>query len=671
MYPLYNALTRILITLTKLSPFLKKLLRIVIDIFIALLSVWLAFSLRFESMHLPVGKQWIIYILAPMIAIPLFISSGLYRVVYRFNGFSGFIAILKAVTLYFIVFSCVLFSLNLSGVPHSICILQPLLFLGIIIGSRVFMRYWFSSHNIFKQKELSRESLLIYGSGSNGIELVNAVTLHSKYEIAGFIDDEKIFHGRIINGIKVYSPEQILEVIEINKVKNILVAAASLPRLRRSEIIEKLQTYPVNIRLLPSLEELAQGKVIISDVKKVEIEDLLGRDPIPCSDEITQQSITSKIVLVTGAGGSIGSELCLQLLALQPLKLLLIDNSEYSLFKLQQGLEQYSKSSNIRTVLVPLLCDVTDENSVANILRVFQPSIIYHAAAYKHVPMVEHNITAGIYNNVYGTLTLAQAAFLQNVQKFILVSTDKAVRPTNIMGASKRLCELILQALSNEQEITTKFSMVRFGNVLGSSGSVVPLFREQIKQGGPLTITHKDITRYFMTIPEAAHLVIQAGAMSVGGEVYLLDMGQPIKIIDLARRMVTLSGLTVRDNLNNQQGDIEIKITGLRSGEKLYEELLIGNNPELTTNPRIFKAKDQYIPWLELKVELTNLINFIQSNDINNIKQILKKIVPEYQTSTLITDYIHKEEECTLKEKTIVTYMRNGNSSMPQVITSR
>ncbi len=669
MYTPYNAFTRILIGITKLSHEQKKILRIGIDILIALFSVWLAFSIRFERMYLPVGKQWIIYILAPTIAIPIFITSGLYSVVYRFNGFPGFIAILKAVTLHSIVFSGILLSLDLSDVPRSISILQPLLFLCIIIGSRVFIRYWFSSHNIFKQTGLFRESLLIYGSGSNGIDLVNAIILHSNYELAGFIDDEKIFQGRIINGIKVYSPEQILEVIEIKKVKNILVAASSLPRLRRSEIIEKLQCYPVNIRLLPSLEELAEGKVTISDIKKVEIEDLLGRAPIPDSDEISQQSITGKVVMVTGAGGSIGKELCFQLLCLQPSKMLLIDNSEYSLFNIQQALEQNCKSSNISTLLVPLLCDVTDENRVVKILEVFQPSIIYHAAAYKHVPMVEHNIAAGIYNNVYGTLTLAQAAFRQNVQKFILVSTDKAVRPTNIMGASKRLCEMILQAFAAEPETTTKFSMVRFGNVLGSSGSVVPLFREQIKNGGPVTITHKDITRYFMTIPEAAHLVIHAGAMSVGGEVYLLDMGQPIKIIDLARRMVTLSGLTVRDH-HNPQGDIEIEITGLRSGEKLYEELLIDNNPEITSNPCIFKAKDQYIPWPELNVELTNLINSIQIHDINQIKEILKKLIPEYKTVTLITDHIHKKEECIIKEKTIITYQTNGNSSLIQALKS-
>jgi len=669
MYTPYNAFTRILITIIKLSPAQKKLLRIGIDILISLLSVWFAFSLRLDSMHQPVGKQWIIYILAPTLAIPLFMLSGLYSMVYRYNGFPGFIAILKAVTLYFIVFSGVLFSLNFSEVPRSISILQPLLLLCIIIGSRVFMRYWFSSINIYKQKGLSRESLLIYGSGSNGIELFNSFILHSHYELAGFIDDDKIFHGRIINGIKVYSPEEILAVIKVNQVKNILVAASSLPRLRRSEIIEKLQSYPVNIRLLPSLEELAEGKVTISDIKKVEIEDLLGRDPIPASDEITQQSNTGKVVMVTGAGGSIGSELCLQLLALKPSKLLLIDNSEYSLFNLQQRLDEYSKRSNIPTMLVPLLCDVTDEYRVVNILGVFQPSVIYHAAAYKHVPMVEHNISAGIYNNVYGTLTLVQAALRHNVQKFILVSTDKAVRPTNIMGASKRLCEMILQAFAAEPETTTKFSMVRFGNVLGSSGSVVPLFREQIKHGGPLTITHKEITRYFMTIPEAAHLVIQAGAMSVGGEVYLLDMGQPIKIIDLARRMVTLSGLTVRDHLN-PQGDIEIEITGLRSGEKLYEELLIGNNPESTPNPCIFKANDTFIPWAELKVELTNLINSIQSHDINHIKEILKKLISEFKTSTLITDHIHKEEKCIIKEKTIVRYQINGNSSLPQVFKS-
>lgn len=641
------------IIITKLSPFFKKLLRIGIDIFIAILSVWFAFSLRFECLHKPIGKQWIIYFIAPTLALPIFYISGLYRVVYRYNGFPGFIAILKAVSLYQIIFIVAFFLVDISEIPHSIGILQPLIFLLIITGSRVFMRYWFLRQNISKHNGLTRECFLIYGSGSNGIELVNAMINNTNFELVGFIDDDQALHGQIINGIKVYSPEQLTEVIEDKKVKNILIAVSSLPRLRRSEIIEQLESYPVNIRLLPSLEELAEGKVTISDIKKVDIEDLLGRDAIPISDEITQQSITSKIVMVSGAGGSIGNELCIQILALNPSKMLLIDNSEYSLFTLHQHLEQYSKSNSISTALVPLLCDVTDQNRMDNILRVFQPSIIYHAAAYKHVPMVEHNIAAGVRNNVYGTLILAKTAIRQNVKKFILISTDKAVRPTNIMGASKRLCEMILQALAAESETSTKFSMVRFGNVLGSSGSVVPLFRDQIKKGGPITITHKDITRYFMTIPEAAHLVIQAGAMSVGGEVYLLDMGQPIKIIDLARRMVSLSGLTIRD-IHNPQGDIEIITTGLRSGEKLFEELLISNNVESTKNHRIFKANEHFISWPKLKVELEYLYNCIQSHDIHKIKQILHKLIPEYNTSILITDFIQQEEEeGKMKEETM------------------
>ena len=362
--------------------------------------------------------------------------------------------------------------------------------------------------------------------------------------------------------------------------------------------------------------------------------------------------------MVTGAGGSIGSELSLQLLALQPAKLLLVDNAEYSLFNIHNRLIEFNVKHNFGTLIVPLLADVTNEAHISNIIRIYHPSVIYHAAAYKHVPMVEYNISQGVRNNVLGTLSLAKALRQHRTPALILVSTDKAVRPTNVMGASKRLCELILQAFSAESGNTTSLSMVRFGNVLGSSGSVVPLFRTQISQGGPITITHKEITRYFMTIPEAAQLVIHAGSMGRGGEVFLLDMGDPVKIIDLAHRMVTLSGLSVRDN-QTPHGDIEIKVTGLRPGEKLYEELLIGNNPSPTAHPRIFKANDHFIPWPILEPELNNLMNHIKTDNITGIKQILKKLIPEYQPSIATTDHLQREAESTTKKLPITPQQKN------------
>ena len=637
----------------------KKFLALFFDLTASLFSVWLALSFRYDSIRLPEGQEWVLYLLAPLLMLPIFISKGLYRAIYRYHGLAAFITILKAVVIYAFLLIIVLLFLHIPGIPRSIVFLQPIIILLITLFSRGYIRYWFSLHNNnSKTNSSSPEQILIYGACLSGIQLQNVISSLPNLEIAGFIDDDPSLYGRTINGHMVYSPTEALPVIQNHNIKNILLASPKITRFRRLEIVEHFKNYPVNLRFLPNIQDLTEGNVTFTEIKKIDIEDLLGRDTMPLSDQLTINSISGKVIMVTGAGGSIGSELSLQLLALQPAKLLLVDNAEYSLFNIHNRLIELNLKNNFGTLIVPLLADVTNEPHISNIIRIYQPSVIYHAAAYKHVPMVEYNISQGVRNNVLGTLSLAKAVRQHRTPALILVSTDKAVRPTNVMGASKRLCELILQAFSAESGNTTTLSMVRFGNVLGSSGSVVPLFRNQISEGGPITITHKEITRYFMTIPEAAQLVIHAGSMGNGGEVYLLDMGDPVKIIDLAHRMVTLSGLSVRDH-KTPHGDIEIKVTGLRPGEKLYEELLIGNNPQPTAHPRIFKANDHFIPWPILEPELNNLMQHIKTDNITGIKQILKKLIPEYQPSLATTDHLQRETESTTKKLPITPQQKN------------
>ena len=639
----------------------KKFLAFLFDLSASLFSVWLALSFRYDCVRLPEGQEWVVYLLAPLLMLPVFITRGLYRVIYRYNGLVAFISILKAVVIYAVFLLVVLLFLNIPGIPRSIVFLQPIIILLITTASRGFIRYWFSFHyNISNNKNnsASPDRVLIYGACLSGVQLQTVISSNPNLDIAGFIDDDPSLYGRTINGYMVYSPEEVLPLIQRLNIKNILLASPKITRYRRLEIVEYFQNYPVNLRFLPNLQDLTEGKVTFTEIQKIDIEDLLGRDTTPLSDPLTINTITGKVIMVTGAGGSIGSELSLQLLALQPTTLLLVDNAEYSLFNLHNHLVEYNAKNNFSTLIVPLLSDVTNEAHISNIISIYKPSLIYHAAAYKHVPMVEYNIAEGVRNNVLGTLSLAKAVRQHNTPSLILVSSDKAVRPTNVMGASKRLCELILQAFSSESGNTTSFCMVRFGNVLGSSGSVVPLFRRQISLGGPITITHKEITRYFMTIPEAAQLVIHAGSMGKGGEVYLLDMGEPVKIIDLARRMVTLSGLSIRDH-QTPDGDIEIKVTGLRAGEKLFEELLIGNNPIPTAHPRIYKANDDFIPWSILEPELNNLMHHIKTNNIKGIKQILKKLIPEYQPGLATTDNLQRQAESTTKKIPITPHQQN------------
>ncbi len=610
----------------------RRLLALLFDILSLLLSLWTAFFLRFESILWPTGEQWIVYLMSPILMLPIFAFAGIYQAISRHSGFASFITVVKAVAVYGVLFLCAIILLKLPGVSFSIGVMQPMIFLVITGSSRAIVRFRVTGKAMHFKTGITSAKLLIYGAGLAGVEIVNAIHRSAKFTLEGFIDDDVELHGRTINGMKVYSVMQAKKLIEEQGITNILFAIPSATRTRRNEIVDKFRNYPVHIQMLPAVDELADGKVTISDIKEIEIEDLLGRDPVAVDQLLVQKTIAGRVVMVTGAGGSIGSELCRQLLAANPSKLLLLDNAEHNLYSIHSDLEHRNSRLGSLTDLVPLLGDVTDDARIGAIIQVFKPSVIYHAAAYKHVPMVEHNPAEGVRNNVFGTLGIAKAAVRYGVSSVVLVSTDKAVRPTNIMGASKRLCEMVFQAFAAEPAVSTCFSMVRFGNVLGSSGSVVPLFRRQIKEGGPITITDMEITRYFMTIPEAAQLVIQAGAMASGGDVYLLDMGEPVKIIDLALRMVELSGLAVRD--------IEIKVTGLRPGEKLYEELLIGNNPEPTSNPRIFKANEYLIPWCQLEAELEGMNSAIRQNDVEGIKLMLKKLIPEYEPEGCVSDFL-------------------------------
>jgi FlaA1/EpsC-like NDP-sugar epimerase len=560
--------------------------------------------------------------------------------------------LLKAAAVYGVLLLGVVLLTFPASVPRSVGVLQPIVFLLFVSNSRAWARFWLNR----RTQHDSRHRLLIYGAGDAGAQTAAAVANAGEFELLGFVDDDAAKIGRHINGVPVIAPNDVSETVERLGVSDILLALPSASRQRRHQIIEGLRFLPVHIRTLPGMADLAAGRVSISDFLELDIEDLLGRDPVPPNSALLARDLAGKVVLVTGAGGSIGSELCRQILAEHPAKLLLVEHNEFGLYSIHQELEQTaSEMSPGRPVpeIVPLLGSVRDSRRLSDICRAYKPDTVYHAAAYKHVPLVEHNPCEGLANNVLGTLNVARAAIESGAASFILISTDKAVRPTNVMGASKRVAELILQALAEETMVRfddqapvaglarnrTRFAMVRFGNVLGSSGSVVPLFRKQIEAGGPITLTHPDVTRYFMTIPEAAQLVLQAGAMGEGGEVFVLDMGQPVRIIELARRMVELSGHSVRDDAN-PEGDIEIRITGLRPGEKLYEELLIGDDPLPTVHPRIMKAREGYRQWNELRPCLSQLERATQANDVALVLDVLHQLVSGYRPAGEIVDWI-------------------------------
>lgn len=626
------------------------------DALMGVMAVWIAFSLRLDTWHWPYSvPQWWPYVLAPVLAAPIFWRNGLYRAVFRHSGMAAMRALVIAVTLYAVLFFGVLMLMAWPDVPRSIGLLQPLILMLLVGGSRAAARLWLSSLSPSQRRGMPVSRLLIYGAGSAGVQIANAIATSHEFKLLGFIDDSPTLRGLTINHVPVYAPSDLPSLVEKHDITDLLLALPSITRARRNDILNELQPLPVHVRSLPGLTDLAHGRVALADIQDLDVEDLLGRDAVPPDHALLARNLAGKVVLVTGAAGSIGSELCRQILQEQPAHLVLVEHSEFGLYSIHQELQQLCQRvverSGVIVELIPLLANVRDYTRMLEICRAYRPHTVYHAAAYKHVPLVEHNPAEGIANNVLGTLNAARAAVETGVSHFVLVSTDKAVRPTNVMGASKRLAEMVLQALSALPAVSfepggrsvnnlTRFAMVRFGNVLGSSGSVVPLFRRQIKAGGPITLTHADVTRYFMTIPEAAQLVLQAGAMAEGGEVYVLDMGEPVKIIDLARRMVKLSGFTVRDE-ERPDGDIAIEVTGLRPGEKLYEELLIGDNPVATVHPRILKAREYFVPWAEFRVDLELLQRAVVANDTTTLRAVLLKHVsgftPDAQDGDLIS----------------------------------
>ncbi|MFJ3076107.1 MULTISPECIES: nucleoside-diphosphate sugar epimerase/dehydratase [Pseudomonas] len=645
----------------------KRLLQVVADTVLIWAALWLAFVVRLgiDDLANPIIDHTWLFICAPVVAIPLFIRFGLYRAVMRYFGNDALIAIIKAVTLSALILGFVIYwaSNHQNVVPRSITFNYWWLSLIMIGGLRLAMRQYFlgdwfaaaAKHVPFASRDNGLPKVAIYGAGAAGNQLATALRMDRAMRPVAFIDDDHSISDRVISGLQVYQPERLQQMIDATGAEEILLAIPSASRTRRREILNFLEGFPLHVRSIPGFMDLASGRVKVDDIQEVDIADLLGRDAVPAQHDLLEHCIVEQTVLVTGAGGSIGSELCRQILGQAPRTLLLFEHSEFNLYSILSELEQRIARESLATQLIPILGSVRNQRQLLDIMKAWHVDTVYHAAAYKHVPMVEHNIAEGVLNNVIGTLHTAQAAVQAGVSNFVLISTDKAVRPTNVMGSTKRLAEMTLQALSREvapvlfgdggnvsQVNKTRFTMVRFGNVLGSSGSVIPLFHKQIKAGGPLTVTHPKITRYFMTIPEAAQLVIQAGSMGQGGDVFVLDMGGPVRIVELAEKMIHLSGFSIRSE-RNPSGDIAIEFTGLRPGEKLYEELLIGDNVLATRHPMIMSASEDFLPWDVLKERLAELLAAVAGEDFARVRQILRETVSGYSPDGEIVDWIYQQ----------------------------
>ncbi len=615
-----------------------------VDVFVSLIAVWCAYVLRLDAFNIPrTSPQVVVYLSAPILLVFFFWRLGVYRAIFRYTGISILKTLSYGVILQGIAYGVLLWTLSRMGIvklgsielPRSILILAPLLTFALCAGVRALAYKILSGFKNRTSGFKTQSRMLIYGAGSAGIQAYQAIKSSPAFKVLGFIDDNVDLQGREIYGNPIFAFDELAQIVPKMDATDIILAIPSLSRAERVKVIERLRAHPVHVRSLPNLDDLASGHIKIQDVKELDITDLLGRTAVQPDAELFKSTLEGKVVFVTGAGGSIGSELCRQILKANPLRLILLEVSEYALYLVEQELNRLKSLGRYaqRTEIVALLGSVRDEHRMQELISGYLPHTVFHAAAYKHVPLVELNPFEGLRNNVYGTRVLGELARKHGVANFVLISTDKAVRPTNVMGASKRLAELVLQALAFESSSAssselskTVFSMVRFGNVLGSSGSVVPLFRQQILEGGPITLTDIEVTRYFMTIPEAAQLVIQASAMAKGGEVFVLDMGDPVKIYDLACRMVELSGLKVKSSLH-PDGDIEIKEVGLRPGEKLYEELLIGDNPSPTQHPRIMQAREVFLTWQELSVELTELEKNMKLGNSSKVIEQLKTLV--------------------------------------------
>lgn len=652
-----NSIDRVRHVLLELPRGRKRLLQVMVDVLLLWLALWLAFFVRLGTSVLidPFGEYLWLFVAAPATAIPLFVRFGLYRAVLRYFSSAALMTIFNAISLSALLLAVVIYLIQPEELmPRSVVFIYWAISMLFVGGLRLLMRQYFSGE-LFPPGRQSAQAVkvAIYGAGAAGNQLLSALRMSHGMKPVAFIDDDVSLGGRVIAGIKVYAPKHVGRMIEETGARELLLAIPSASRARRREILAALECYPLHVRSIPGFMDLASGRVKVEDLQEVDIADLLGRDAVPPRQDLFQRCIKNQVVLVTGAGGSIGSELCRQILVSGARTLLLFEHSEFNLYSIHGELQQRIDRESLPIKLVPILGSIRNFERLFDILQTWRVNTIYHAAAYKHVPMVEHNVAEGVLNNLVGTLNAAQASIKAGVANFVLISTDKAVRPTNVMGSTKRLAEMVLQALSRESAPLlfgddsgvhhvnkTRFTMVRFGNVLGSSGSVIPLFREQIKQGGPVTVTHPNITRYFMTIPEAAQLVIQAGSLGQGGDVFVLDMGEPVKIADLAEKMIRLSGLSVRDE-RTPHGDISIEFTGLRPGEKLYEELLIGEDVKPTEHPMIMRAEEDMLPWEELKLRLQELLVAVDEDDYARVRMLLRETVHGYVPEGEIVDWIH------------------------------
>ncbi|MGI9274205.1 MAG: polysaccharide biosynthesis protein [Endozoicomonas sp.] len=670
----------------------KKLLCLILDTGVLCFSLVLAYSFRVGVIEFwnSYSDQFLwLSLLATTITLPIFVRFGLYRAVVRYMGLQMTFAVVQATILAGLMLTGSILLLQVEQVPRTIIPLYCFFSMLLVTTSRYAAQLWLSGYEVkeiilspFKPYQGNRHfsqgvPVAIYGAGSAGVQLVEALDRGRRYKPVAFVDDDAALHGRTVSGRRVFHPDHLNSMLSIASPQEVLLAIPSARSGRRRAVMKSLETLGLPVRTMPDLHEIASGKLQIQEIRDVDIGDLLGRETVAPNTDLMSFCISRKVVMVTGAGGSIGSELCRQIIQYKPSRLVLLDHSEFNLYAISEELTRAITNLDLQLELVPILGSVNDPERLLDVMQTYDVDTVYHAAAYKHVPIVEQNISQGIRNNILGTVYAAQAAILAGVERFVLISTDKAVRPANVMGASKRMAELALQALShtpvmtpyhperfgqngNSVPVKTCFSMVRFGNVLGSSGSVIPRFREQISLGGPLTVTHPSITRYFMTIPEASELVIQAGAMGQGGDVFVLDMGTPVKIVDLARRMIKLSGYTERKD-DNPDGDIEISFTGLRPGEKLYEELLIGENVSTTEHPKISRALEDSMPWEDYKVAVNALLISIHNHDYHQTRELLMKYVSGFSPSSELVDLLSRLSPPTQRTDSVVTSLRPGD----------
>ncbi len=619
----------------------KRMIALCVDVSLCILTAWIAICFRYETWVTLQGYQWLAVLAAPLLAIPLFYIFGLYRAIFRFAGHEALVAVARSVGIYALLYSVIFSAIGFKDVPRTIGVLQPLLLLLSVGAVRLMARQLLGETYSSGLRAIDAINLLIYGAGDSGAALAASLAKNKEMQVVGFLDDNPSLHRGLLMGMDVYNPKDVVSLAERFNVRDVLLAMPSISRTRRNDILKTLGSAKITIRTVPTLSDLALGRVQTNHLRELDIEDLLGRDAVLPDAALLAKNVLNKTVLITGAGGSIGSELCRQLVRIGPQTLVLLELNEFALYSIHEELLAIqAKTTGNTTKIVSILASVQDKARLLQIFAQWQPQTIYHAAAYKHVPLVEENPVIGIHNNVFGTLNVTQAAIKFGVEDMVLISTDKAVRPTNIMGATKRMAEMVVQAVAHDARAsgqTTRLSIVRFGNVLGSSGSVVPKFRQQIREGGPITLTHKDITRYFMTIPEAAQLVIQAGGLArpeaQDAEIFLLDMGEPVKIFDLACMMIKLSGLTLI-GADNPHGDIAITTTGLRPGEKLYEELLIDHDAQPTRHVKIMRAVEAFIPLNLLTQHLDYLRTLPTNTDTLAVRQAIQQIVPEYQPTT-------------------------------------